>query len=89
VSFSHYNESKRFLNDLEDALKVLERPDASSYVNGKFAAKGATVRDLVNNMSKNGLSFAASVPGDEAAYVSLQRAMAQYDISSTSMVSDR
>lgn len=89
LSFSQYNESKRYLNDLEEALKVLERADASSYVNGKFSAKGQNVKELVDYMKKNGLTFAPAVAGDEAAYVALQRAMAQYDISSTAMVSDR
>jgi len=75
---SQYIEAKRFLNNLSDALKVLSQPDAASYINRKYSAKGKTVPDLVKYMSDNGLQFAPAVSGDEAAYVALQRALAAY-----------
>jgi hypothetical protein len=75
---SEYIEAKRFLSDLGDALRVLGQPDAASYVNRKYAAKGTTVPDLVKYMTDNGLQFAPAVAGDETAYIVLHRALAAY-----------
>lgn len=72
-----YIQARRFLDELDESLKVLERDDAANYVLGKFAAKGATVRDLVRHMASLGLIFAPATAGDEAAYVALQRALAE------------
>jgi hypothetical protein len=78
LSPAQYIESKRFLNDFNDALKVLQQPDAANYINGKYAAKGKTVPELVKYMTDQGLQFAPAVAGDEAAYLALQRAMAGF-----------
>jgi hypothetical protein len=75
---SEYIEAKRFLSDLGDALRVLGQPDAVSYLNRKYAAKGTTVPDLVKYLTDNGLQFAPAVAGDEAAYIALHRALAAY-----------
>jgi len=72
-----YIQARRFLDELDASVKVLERDDAANYVLGKFAPKGATVRDLVRHMSNLGLIFAPATAGDEAAYVALQRALAE------------
>ena len=42
-------------------------------------AQGSTVPELVQYMSREGLTFAAATSGDETAYTSLYRAMADYD----------
>jgi hypothetical protein len=75
-----YMEARRFLNNLEDGLQVLQQPNAGLYFTQKYAAKGGTVKQLVENMSKEGLTFAPAVGGDEAAYVALHRALAAYDV---------
>jgi hypothetical protein len=75
-----YMEAKRFLNNLEDGLQVLQQPNAGLYFTQRYMAKGRTVQDLVNYMSKEGLTFAPAVGGDEAAYVALHRALAAYDV---------
>jgi hypothetical protein len=75
-----YMEARRFLNNLEDGLQVLQQPNAGLYFTHQYAAKGKTVHDLVNNMTKEGLTFAPAVGGDEAAYVALHRALAAYDV---------
>jgi hypothetical protein len=75
---SQYMEAKRFLGDLGDALKVMAQPDAASYINRKYSAKGKTVPDLIKYMSDNGLQFAPAVSGDETAYQALHRALAAY-----------
>jgi hypothetical protein len=78
MTFTQYAESKRFLSDLDAALQVLEQTDAADYLNGKYVAKGRTVRELVQYMKDSGLRFGAASSGDEAAYNALYQAMATY-----------
>jgi hypothetical protein len=73
-------EAKRFLGQLDDALKVLAKPHAANYFNGKFSAKGNTVAELVRHMSREGLKFAPALTGDETAYEGLHKALAVYDV---------
>lgn len=76
---SAYIEAKGYLKQLDGAVRLLERDDATKYIGGAFAldpAKIKTVRDLVAFMGENGLKFAPAVPGDESAYVALHRALA-------------
>jgi hypothetical protein len=81
---SQYIEGNTLLNNLNDAVRALEQPDAVNYFNGKYSlakalGKGNTVPELVKFMSDHGLSFAPATPGDEPAYVALQQALASYD----------
>ncbi|MBL8793514.1 MAG: hypothetical protein JNM56_06400 [Planctomycetia bacterium] len=78
LPFAQYSEGKRYLNQLNDGLKALREPNAKDFASGKFAIKANTVGDLIDYMSKNGLKFAPAVPGDEAAYTALHRALAAY-----------
>lgn len=78
VSPSDYMKARRYLSDLDSAVRVLEDPNASKYANRKLAAKGGTVSDLVSEMTNQGLRFAPAVAGDEGAYVALHRALASY-----------
>lgn len=73
-------EARRYLANLDDALSVLEKPDARNYFRGDWVARGGTVADLVKNMKERGLRFAPSVGGDEDAYLALQRALAGYSV---------
>jgi hypothetical protein len=73
---------------VSDAVKVLGRADAAQYVNGTFALNPAhikTVGDLIAFMAEKHLKFAPAVPGDEAAYLALQRALASCDTSCQSL----
>ena len=79
---SEYVEANRYLGQVSDAVKVLGRADAAQYVNGTFALNPAhikTVGDLIAFMAEKHLKFAPAVPGDEAAYLALQRALASCD----------
>ena len=77
---SDYSESKRYLNQLAEAVKALQDPNVENYLNGKYAAKGKTVAELVDNLTRvQGLEFAPATPGDEAAYRALYQAMHAYD----------
>jgi hypothetical protein len=76
---AQYGEAKRFLGHLDEALKLLRRPDAGSY----FAAEvvqGMTIGQLVHRLVRRGGCFAAAVPGDENAYVAVHRALVAYDL---------
>lgn len=73
-----YQSSKAFLDDLDNSLAVLQRPDAARFLDGTYAAHGNTVPELVENMAKSGLQFAPATPGAEAAYVSLHNAFVTY-----------
>ena len=70
-----YGEAQSFLKQFLDAVRVLELPDAGQFINGTYAAKGQTVGDLVEHMSKQGLWFAPATPGTETAYTALHKAM--------------
>ena len=74
-----YMDAKNFLHQFEDALRVLQEPDAADYLNGKYTAQGQTVAELARYMIENGLRFAPATPGSETAYTTLHRALAAYD----------
>jgi hypothetical protein len=74
-----YMDAKNFLRQFDDALRVLQQPDAANYLTGKYAAKGKTVAELVQYMTENGLFFAPASAGNETAYTALHRALAVYD----------
>jgi hypothetical protein len=76
-------QGKRYLNDLTDAIKVLSQPDAASYFDKTYAAKGHTVKALVEYMTKKGLKFAPAAPQDKAAYLALHQALASCLLSAT------
>jgi len=79
LSPAQYMEAKKFLNNIDDAIRALQDPNVANYFTGKYAAKARTVAELVDYMSKQGLSFAPAVPGDEAAYHALYNALLAYD----------
>jgi hypothetical protein len=75
---NQYLEAKRFLADLDGAIQALGQPDAKDYIDGKYAAKGRTVQELVHYLTDNGLRFGPASQGQEAAYLSLYQALATY-----------
>jgi hypothetical protein len=79
LSPSQYIEAKRYLNQLDDALKALADPNASRFFTQEWVAKGKDVARLVEYMRENGLRFAPAVPGDEAAYRALHSALVAFD----------
>jgi hypothetical protein len=80
LSPTDYVEARRYLDDLNQAMRVLKRPDVADYLNGKYTAQGKDVGELIKNMMSHGLRFAPAVPGSEAAYNALYQAMATYDL---------
>lgn len=75
-----YMEAKRFAGNIRAAVKVMRQPDAPSYFNKDYAAKGKTVGDLVAYMNVNGLQFAPAARADERAYIVFHRALAACDM---------
>jgi len=75
---SQYIESLRYLNFLKEGIKGLQGDQAADYLNGKYAAKGKTVAELIKYMTENGLKFASATPGEEGAYRVLHSAMVAY-----------
>ena len=76
---AQYGEARRFLGHLEEALKLLRQPNAGSYYAADFA-QGTTIGQLVHHLVRKGWCFAPAVPGDEAAYVAVHRALVAYDL---------
>jgi hypothetical protein len=76
---AQFIEAKRFLNRLSEATRALSDPKAMNYFNGKWAARGKNVAELVTWMTSKGLILAPAAPGDEAAYNVLYLALRQYE----------
>jgi hypothetical protein len=76
---SQYIQAMRFLGELNDSFRVFQDPNVANYFNGKFRAQGATVGELVQNMTAQGLRFAPAASGGEPSYTALHSAMITYD----------
>jgi hypothetical protein len=79
VSLPSYIEARHFLQSFDDALVALQQSDVAGHFTGGYALKAQTVRELVKQMTDNGLRFAPATPGDEAAYKMLREALAACD----------
>jgi hypothetical protein len=89
VPAPEYIRAKRLLDSLDDAVKVLREPDAGNYFNRVYTAQGKTVAELVRYMTRADLRFAPAMPGDEAAYLVLQRALVEYDLAQSQTVAKK
>jgi len=74
-----YIDAKRFMNQLASAIKALKDPKVDNYFNNTWTAKGKTVAELVENMTKDGLTFGPAAPGDEPAYKALYIGMRNFE----------
>jgi hypothetical protein len=88
LSPNQYADARRFLGYFEDAMRILGRPDAGDYFSKKFVPTSKDVGELVKFMTSKGLSFAPAVPGDEAAYVAVHRALVAYDSAVKTLVAN-
>jgi len=79
LSPNQFIEANRFLSQLDDALKILGRPDAGDLIRPQLAGKSTSVADLLKYMGDKGLVFAPAVTGDESAYAAIHRALVAYD----------
>jgi hypothetical protein len=79
LSFDVHQEAKTFLNNLQAGIGALRQPDVKFLINGEYHIKAQTVPELVKWMSDKGVKFAPAMPGDEAAYTTLQERLSTYD----------
>jgi hypothetical protein len=78
ISANDYIQAKRFLNELNGTITMLQDPNVAKYVNQTWSARGDTVAALTREMTNQGLRFAPATVGDQAAYVALHTAMVNY-----------
>lgn len=74
---TEYIPALRFVNQLIDSTRSLQRPGAASF----FSDWTLTARDmgeLIDQMTKKGLQFGRAALGDEAYYTALHRAFTAY-----------
>jgi len=74
-----YIRAKRFLTQIDEAIRILRQPDAGNYFNRTYAARGNTAGELVRHMTQLDLHFAPAVEGDAPAYCALHKVLAAYD----------
>jgi hypothetical protein len=74
-----YREAVVFLKNLDDTIRALGQPDVKDFVAGKYDLKARTVPELVHFMTSSGLKFARALPGEEGDYLTLYRALDEYD----------
>jgi len=77
---SEFTEASRYVRELKDSIRVLRQSDVAKYFRPSWTPKGATVGELVQQMTREGLKFAPAVSGDEPFYTSLHRAMVDFDL---------
>jgi hypothetical protein len=77
---TEYVQAMRFANQLERDARTLTRPGAENFFSGKWQARGGTVGELVDNMTREGLRFAPASAGQEGFYTTLHQQLAAYDI---------
>jgi hypothetical protein len=73
ISSTDYIDAKRYLNEFANNIKALANPEVT-----RWTAQGRTVAALTENMTRNGVKFAAASPGDEAAYNAMHSALVAY-----------
>jgi len=79
LPITQYLEARRFMAQLSAAVRSLSDPKIKNYFNNTWNAKGRTVSELVDNMTRDGLVFAPAAPGDEAAYSALYYALRGFE----------
>ncbi len=80
---TEYVQARRFLNQLNEPIKALSHVKAGNFFNQKWTARGKTVAELVEHVSREGLKIAPAAPGDEEAYRKLLNALTAYDAGNT------
>ena len=76
---AEYIAAKDFLHRTEQAVNLLQQPNADEALALARDLQAGTAAELVAYMSTHGLRFAPATPGDEAAYATTYRALADYD----------
>src|SRR5262249_49158315 len=81
-----YIKANRYANQLREGIKNFNNTNAANYYNGKWQARSNNVGELMNQMTREGLSFGPATVGSESAYQSLYRSLLNYDTALADMV---
>ena len=87
LSLSNIVSAKGYADQVADLVVVLKDPNAVNYFNGTWEAKGNSVAELVDNMSRGGLTFGPAAEPDRPFYSSLYRSLLSYDSGIVQLVS--
>jgi hypothetical protein len=79
MSLSDIVSAKGYAEQVGDLVTLLKDPSAANYFNGTWEAKGSSVAELVDNMTRGGLTFAPAAEPDRPFYSSLYRSLLTYD----------
>ena len=88
VPTMQYIEGKRFLQELEDATRAVDKREAINqqkfqrFIEG--GKQGRSIQEVVEYMGENGLQFAPATSADEASYRAAHQAMATFDLAMNS-----
>jgi hypothetical protein len=77
---AEYIAAKEFVQRMEKAVNLLDQPNAAEVLVLARDLQADTAAELVAYMSTHGLRFAPAAPGDERAYLTTYRALADYDM---------
>lgn len=80
LSPSQFIQASRYTRELKSGYQVLQQSDVAKYFQSTRTAQGATVADLVTQMTREGLRFAPATSGDEPYYTSMHRLLVDYDV---------
>jgi len=75
---TQFVQAMRYVGELKDTWKALQDPNARRYFSPAWTPRGATVGELVGQMTREGLHFAPCVTGGESAYSALHHALVTY-----------
>jgi hypothetical protein len=78
ISPNDYIAARRFVSDMNGTIRALSDPNVAGNSAPRWPPSGTTVSEMTQQMTRQGLRFAPAVPGDEAAYTALHRAMVAY-----------
>jgi hypothetical protein len=74
-----YLDARRFLNQLSQAVRALGDKNVGNFFKKNWTPAGQNVAELVDQLTKEGLSFAQATPGDQPSYKVLYLAMRQFE----------
>lgn len=80
LSPSQFIQASRYSRELKSAYQVLQQSDVTKYFQANRTPQGATVGQLIRQMTKEGLRFAPATSGDESYYTAMHRLLVNYDI---------
>jgi len=78
MEFENAIAARRFVNKLNETVKVLKAPGAAGLFDPKWATEGTSVADLVKRMARYKLMFGPADAGGEEAYLALHRGLSAY-----------